>query len=64
MKSKDLNILILLDEMIINPNEFSDIMRLPLPKEEPRSPIRSQYLMDKGTIKLLKVIRKVMEKRT
>lgn len=43
-------------------DEFSDIIGLPLSKEEPTRLIRSQYLMNEATVKLLEVIKKLTGK--
>ncbi|CAN6444932.1 unnamed protein product [Victoria cruziana] len=50
-------------EMTITLDEFSDLMGLPLPKEEPRSLIRNQYLMNEGPVDVPEVVRKLTGKR-
>lgn len=60
VESQNINILVLL----LNFDEFSDIMGFSLPKKEPRSTIRNQYLMNDGPIKIPRVIRKLMGKKS
>ncbi|CAN6459272.1 unnamed protein product [Victoria cruziana] len=50
-------------EMTITLDEFSDLMGLPLPQGEPRSPIRNQYLMNEGPVDVPEVVRKLTGKR-
>ncbi|CAN6462816.1 unnamed protein product [Victoria cruziana] len=50
-------------EMTITLDEFSDLMGLPLPQGEPRSPIRNQYLMNEGPVDIPEVVRKLTGKR-
>ncbi|CAN6472327.1 unnamed protein product [Victoria cruziana] len=50
-------------KMTITLDEFSDLMGLPLPQGEPRSPIRNQYLMNEGPVNVPEVVRKLIGKR-
>ncbi|CAN6453715.1 unnamed protein product [Victoria cruziana] len=51
------------EKMTVTLDEFSNLMGLPLPKEDPRGPVKSQYLMNEGSINVPEVIRKVTGKR-
>ncbi|CAN6487361.1 unnamed protein product [Victoria cruziana] len=50
-------------EMTITLDEFSDLMGLPLSKEDPRGPIKSQYLINEGSVDVPDVIRRLTGKR-
>ncbi|CAN6458821.1 unnamed protein product [Victoria cruziana] len=51
-------------EMTVTLDEFSNLMGLPLPKEDPRGPIKSQYLMNEGSVDVPEVIGKLTGKRS
>ncbi|CAN6462980.1 unnamed protein product [Victoria cruziana] len=50
-------------EMTVTLDEFSDLMGLPLSKEDPRGPIKSQYLINEGSVDVPDVIRRLTGKR-
>ncbi|CAN6454771.1 unnamed protein product [Victoria cruziana] len=51
-------------EMTVTLDEFSNLMGLPLPKEDPKSPITGQYLTNEGPVNVLDVVRRLTGKRS
>ncbi|CAN6447963.1 unnamed protein product [Victoria cruziana] len=51
------------EEMTVTLDKFFNLMGLPLPKEDLRGPIKSQYLMNEGFFDVPEVIRKLTGKR-
>ncbi|CAN6476855.1 unnamed protein product [Victoria cruziana] len=50
-------------EMTVTLDEFSDLMGLPLSKEDLRGPIKSQYLINEGSVDVPDVIKRLTGKR-